>query len=159
MKKFYCILACFVILPAILFAQEGPPSAPPPDDRALDRIANLRKVRLIEILDLKEEQSVRFLARLNEHEKNRRELMKERGDALDRVDRLIRNKADDKDFEKAFADVSAVDDKMVADRREFFAGLSDILSQEQRAKMLIFERRFEKELREAMREAQKQRKE
>ncbi|HXX62579.1 MAG TPA: hypothetical protein VEO56_02175 [Bacteroidota bacterium] len=159
MKEFrYLVLALGVLLPALLFAQEGRPETPPQDDRAFDRIANLRKVRLLEILDLKEEQSVRFIARLNEHEKTRQDLMKQRGDALDRLDRLIRNKAEDKEYEKAFADVTAVDDKLVADRRAFFSGLSDILTQEQRAKMLIFERRFERELREAMREAQKQRK-
>ena len=70
--------------------------------------------------------------------------MKERGDALDRLERLIRNKAEDSEFEKAFADVAAVDDKVTTERKSFFAGLSDILSPTQRAKMLIFERRFEK---------------
>jgi len=159
MKEFrYLVLTFGLLLPLLLFAQEGRPEGPPQDDRAFDRIANLRKVRLLEILELKEEQSVRFIARLNEHEKTRQDLMKQRGEALDRLDRLIRNKSEDKEYEKAFADVTAVDDKLVADRRAFFSGLSDILTQEQRAKMLIFERRFERELREAMREAQKQRK-
>jgi len=159
MKEFrYLVLTFGLLLPLLLFAQEGRPEGLPQDDRAFDRIANLRKVRLLEILELKEEQSVRFIARLNEHEKTRQDLMKQRGEALDRLDRLIRNKSEDKEYEKAFADVTAVDDKLVADRRAFFSGLSDILTQEQRAKMLIFERRFERELREAMREAQKQRK-
>jgi hypothetical protein len=54
--------------------------------------------------------------------------MKERGEALDRLERLIRNKADDSEYEKAFADVAAVDDKMTTERRSFIAGLSDILT-------------------------------
>jgi hypothetical protein len=152
-------LACLLFLPPALLAQTGRPGDAPAGERPYDRIENLRKVRLVEVLELKEDQSVRFLARMNEHDNARRGLIKERGDALDRLERLVRNKADDSEFEKAFADVAAVDDRLTAERRAFSAGLSDILSPTQRAKMLIFERRFEKELREAMREAQRRRKE
>ena len=154
-----CRLACTFLLPSILFAQPGRPGDTQGTDRPYERIENLRKVRLVEILDLKEDQSVRFLARMNEHDNARLTMMKERGEALDRLERLIRNKAEDAEYEKAFADVVAVDDRITTERRSFFGGLSDILTPTQRAKMLIFERRFEKELREAMREAQRRRKE
>jgi hypothetical protein len=153
------LFACFLFFPPALFAQPGRTGDAPSGDRPWDRIENLRKVRLVEVLELKEDQSVRFLARLNEHDNARRNLVKERGDALDRLERLVRNKADDSEFDKAFADVAAVDDRLTAERKAFTAGLSDILTPTQRAKMLIFERRFEKELREAMREAQRRRKE
>ena len=151
-------IAFSILFPVMVFSQGGSQGEPQGPDRPSDRIENLRKVRLVEILDLKEDQSVRFLARMNEHDNARRALMKERGEALDRLERLVRNKADDGEFEKGFADVAAVDEKLVTERRGFFGGLSDILSPTQRAKMLIFERRFEKELREAMREAQQRRK-
>jgi len=152
-------LAVLVLLPLCARAQGSGQGEPQGSDRPSERIENLRKVRLVEVLELKEDQSVRFLARMNEHDAARRSLMKDRGDALDRLERLIRNKADDAEYEKAFADVAAVDDKIAAERKSFFSGLSDILTPTQRAKMLIFERRFEKELREAMREAQRRRRE
>lgn len=152
-------LAVLVLFPLCARAQGTGQGEPQGSDRPSERIENLRKVRLVEILELKEDQSVRFLARMNEHDAARRSLMKDRGDALDRLERLIRNKADDAEYEKAFADVAAVDDKIAAERKSFFSGLSDILTPTQRAKMLIFERRFEKELREAMREAQRRRRE
>ena len=148
-----------LFVPSMLCAQPGRPGDAQGTDRPSDRIENLRKVRLVEILELKEDQSVRFLARLNEHDNTRRDLMKERGEALDRLERLIRNNAADAEFEKGFAEVAAIDDKVTAERHRFFTGLSDILTPTQRAKMLIFERRFEKELREAMREAQRRRRE
>ena len=153
-----CALACVLLIPAFLGAQTVHPGDMQGTERPSDRIENLRKVRLVEVLELKEDQSVRFLARMNEHDNARRAFMKERGDALDRLERLVRNKADDGEFEKGFADLAAVDEKLVTERRNFFSGLSDILSPTQRAKMLVFERRFEKELREAMREAQQRRK-
>ena len=152
-------LAAFVLIPLLAAAQGTGQGEPQGSDRPSERIENLRKVRLVEILELKEDQAVRFLARMNEHDAARRSLVKERGDALDRLERLIRNKADDNEYEKAFADVAAVDDKIAAERKGFFAGLSDILTPTQRAKMLIFERRFERELRDAMREAQRRRRE
>ncbi len=129
----------------------------PPDQRPFERIEQWKKVRLVEMLDLSEEQSVRFLARMNEHENTRRELMKAKVEALDKIERLIRNNADGKEIEKVFPEVEAVDAKMVDEGKRYFEGLADILTPEQRGKLLLFERRFEKELRDAMREAQRRR--
>jgi len=152
------LLLCTLLLPpAAVVGQGGRPDERPGDQRPFERIEQLRKVRLIEILDLKEEQSIRLFARMKEHESARRDLTKEKGEALDKVERLIRNKADDKECEKAFEEVRGIEDKLIALQRAFFAGLADILSDHQRGKMLIFERRFEKELREAMRDAQRRR--
>ena len=127
------------------------------DRRPFERIEQLRKIRLIEMLDLKEEQSVRFFARLNEHEDAKRELMDQKMKSLDRIERLVRNRADEEEFEKEFREVAAISAKIDEQEVSFFNGLSDILSVEQRGKYLLFERRFEKELREAMREIQRRR--
>ena len=121
------------------------------------RIEELRKVRLIEMLDLKEDQSVRFFARLHDHESAMQDLKKQRSDALDKIERLVRNHADEKEYAQVFPDVEAVDVKLVEERHKFFEGLTDILSQEQMGKYLLFDRYFEKELREAMREIQERR--
>src|SRR5436309_2187606 len=74
----------------------------PDDRRPFERIQHFKKVRLIEILDMKEEQSVRFFARLNDHESTKRELIKDKIDILDKIERLVRNHADEKEFEKLF---------------------------------------------------------
>ena len=127
------------------------------DGKPFERIEHFKKVRLIEILDMKEEQSVRFFARLNEHDNSRREVMKEKMDLLDKIERLARNHADPKEFEKLFPDVSSANAKLLQEDEKFFSSLSDILSAEQRGKFLLFERRFERELREAMRDIQRRR--
>ena len=121
-------IAGLLLAPLSLRAQGGPPGDRPPEGRPFERIEQLRKVRLIEMLELKEEESVRLMARMTEHESAARELMKERGEALDRVERLVRNKAEAKEYEKAFADVASADDKVIAEKRKFFAGLADILT-------------------------------
>ena len=76
--------------------------------------------RLVEMLDMKEEQSVRFFARLNEHENAMHSLGQERMELLDRIERLVRNEADAKEFEALFPQVAAVDDRMGGERKRFF---------------------------------------
>jgi len=158
MKRMLALIALLAVSLAPLFAQEGgPPDMPPGGERGYERIRQLRKVRLVEMLELKEEQSVRFLARYTAHEDQRKQAMKDRGDIMEKIERLVRNKADKAEFEKAFAELMAIDDRMIADQRAHFKGLSDILTIEQQAKFLLFEHRFQKELREAMREAARRR--
>jgi hypothetical protein len=147
------VIPLFFFVSAPLFAQPGGG----PDQRPFERIEQWKKARLIETLDLKEEQSVRFFARLNEHDNTRRELRKEKGEALDKIERLIRNHAEAKELEKVFPEVLGVDEKIAEESRRFFNSLTDILTPEQQGKLLLFERRFERELRDAMHEIQRRR--
>jgi hypothetical protein len=146
-----------VLLFLLPYAGLAQPPGPPEGARPFERIEQWKKVRLIEVLDLKEDQSARFFARLKEHEAQRRDLRKEKGEALDRLDRLVRNHAAAAELEKAIPDVLVVDDKIHDEQSKFFLSLGDILSVEQRAKLILFDRQFEKELRDAMREAQRRR--
>lgn len=130
---------------------------PPPPQRGLERVERWKKVRMVEALDLSEDQASRLFARLNDFEKQRRELMRERGELLDRVERLLSAGADSIEFEKTFAEVRAVDRKMVDSRIALVGGLEDLLTLKQRARFLLFERRFDIELRDAMREVQRRR--
>lgn len=149
------VITCLVVVFCAACAPAQPSQGG--EGRPFERIEQWKKIRLGEVLDLKEEQSVRFFARLNEHEGRRRDLFKERGDVLDRIERLVRNHGDETEIQKEMDNVSTVDGKMMEEGKKFLGSLGDILTVEQRAKLLLFERRFEKELREAMREAQRRR--
>ena len=139
---------------SLAFSQPG---GPPGDQRGWERIEQLRKVRMIEMLDLSESQSVRFFARLKEHDAARQDLMKQRNESLDKIERLVRNHADSTEYAPLFSEVQGIDSRMVTERKKFFDSLSDILSIEQQGKFLVFERRFDRELRDAFREAQRRR--
>jgi hypothetical protein len=128
-----------------------------PGERAQERIEHFKKVRLIETLDLSEEQSARFFARLKDHDKAKKDALKEKMDVLDRIERLVRNRAEGQEFDKPFSEVAALNQRLADLDQRFFNSLSDILSVEQRGKYLLFERRFELELREAMRDIQRRR--
>ncbi len=142
--------------PAITLAQ-GPGPGPGQEGKPIERLEQLRKVRMIEMLDLKEDQSVRFFARLNDHDNARRALRKERSDVLDKIERLVRNHGDEQEYDPLFKDVLDLDRKLGDENRSFFESLKDVLTTEQRGKLLLFERKFESELREAMREARQRR--
>ena len=160
MKSLWMLAVLVVsVLPA-LRGQQGLPGAPPgrPEDRhVFERVERLKKVRMIEMLELSEDQSARFVPRLNDHEARRRELFKARNEALDRVDRLLRNRADAGELEKEFAAISELNTRMADEGNKFFSGLKDLLNETQRAKLLLFERQFDRELREAFREVQRRR--
>ncbi len=148
------LLILLLALPGFASAQ-GP--GPGPEGRPIERLEQLRKVRMIEMLDMKEDQSVRFFARLNDHDSARHALRKERNETLDKIERLVRNHGDDQEYEPLFKEVADLDRKLGDENRTFFDGLKDILTTEQRGKLLLFERKFEGELREAMREARQRR--
>ncbi len=156
MRRMFPLLVCLLVIvaPLVIAQPEGPP---PGDQRGWERIEQLRKVRMIEMLNLTENQSVRFLARLKEHDAVRQDLMRQKNEALDKIERLIRNNADSTEYFPLFSEVQGIDGRVASERKKFFDGLSDILSVEQRGKMLVFERRFERELRDAFREAQRRR--
>ena len=142
-----------VLLIALLWAVDLQ-AQPRPDSprRPFERIERWKKVRMIEFLDLSEEQSSRFFARLHEHEKRRRALNAQHTEGLDRLERLVRNRAAGPDYLPAFQEVMEVQANIGALDREFFESLDDLLSVEQRAKFLLFERQFERQLRDAFRE-------
>jgi len=160
MKRLAGLFVAAVVAVAGLHAQETPP---PPGDRgpenrkAMERVERVKKVRMIEMLELSEDQSARFVARLNEHESKHRDLIKQRQDVLDRIDRLIRNRAEDRELEKSYQEIHDLQVKIAEEGESFFTGLKDILTTVQRGKLLLFERQFDRELREAFREAQRRR--
>lgn len=149
MKTF--LLSClFAAASCMAWAQfDGPPG---PEGRPMERLESLKKVRMIEMLDLKEDQSARFFARLNEHDKAHRTLRKEREEVLDKLERLLRNHADEADYEPLFQQIRTIDEKVISEMRDYTQSLRDILSVEQRAKLMLFDRRFERELRDAMKD-------
>lgn len=118
-------------------------AAPPPREK----LELLRELKLLEVLDLTEEQSANFLPAF-------KGFQKKRGILAEKHDLLIR------DLELALSEGDTDEqtlkqklDKIEQNRRdqlqlrvEFYQKSQRILSTEQLARMLIFEQRFEREL-------------
>jgi Spy/CpxP family protein refolding chaperone len=163
MKKHLSALSGLLILGiAIAFAQPLNPEVPPPPERPAPKelIETLRKVRLIEELKLTEEQSVKFFPKLNEIREAREKFDQERKALIDELRDLLGK-------EKKPADqINAKIDKLFQLEEEFNnkeSGLKKelrkILSPEQQARFILFQLRFEREMREMIQDIRERRQE
>jgi len=119
----------------------------------LDRVERLKQMRLIEELQLGEEEAVRFMSRRGTHEEKMRSLEEERGKILDDLALDLEDKAGD---EKIGADCDRVletDRKMFEERKQYQDEMRKLLSREKYAKLLLFERDFQTQVRDAMRQS------
>jgi hypothetical protein len=117
-----------------------------------ERFAQFRKMKLIEVLELNEDESVRFFAKQAAHEKNMHALMQSRNEALDGVEKSIHDKGDGKALDQNADKILELDKKMFEERRRFEDELRHFLSPDRFAKFLVFERNFGRDVRNAMRD-------
>lgn len=117
-----------------------------------NKIEQLEKVKLIESLNLNEEQSVRFFARRNEHRKEIEKLELRADEIIRDLEKLTdeqndRNIAEQKRLLNEFLDIRVqIENK----RKQFILSLNDILSPEQVSKLIVFEKRFKDEIRKIL---------
>jgi Spy/CpxP family protein refolding chaperone len=125
--------------------------------RAAERLEQFKKLRLMEVLKLDEETSIKFFARYNKQRDELMELNQKRNTLLDELAKLRREDASDKEFQKVLDELRGMGDPAVEIRVKFFDDISKILTTKQMADYLVFERNFIRNVREIMREMQGQR--
>lgn len=113
----------------------------------------IRKWKLIEYLDLTEDQSDRFFARMNTFDKKMK-ASKERDKELRKQ---INNLLDDEDMSqrsvnKLMGEYFDIQEKRLALRRAHHQGIGDILSPRQTAKYAIFDHQFKKRMKDQLRD-------
>lgn len=171
---------------ALLFAAAAGPNAlaqdpdrPDRPDRPemkerLERVERMKQMRLIEELELGEEEAVRFMAKRKEHEDRVRELAEERNSIMDGLETTLgpgpegrsagkgggrsEGKAGEKPaakpdiaaVEKDIARVLEQDRKIFEERRRYQDEMRKMLDTERFARMLLFERDFQMQVRDAV---------
>lgn len=141
------LLTLFFAWPARIQAQ--PDDMPP--GRGRQRIEELRRIKMIEALNLSEEQSLRLFAREKELQAAERTLMQARQASLDKLENLVRSGAD-ADIMAEVERLGGIGRDLATRRQEYLTSLRDILSAQQIGKLLLFEDSFRKELRDIIRE-------
>lgn len=147
------VLMLLLIVGGTVLAQEPPMLRGP----GAQRIEQFKKIRMMEVLKLDEETSLRFFARYNKHQEELRAIATKRDSLLDLLDLYRRRGAADAEYEKAFKSLVALGHDAVRARENFITELHDVLSVKQIAEYLVFERRFYENLRDVMREMQRER--
>jgi hypothetical protein len=154
MKRIATMLLSFLLISAAALSAQ-----PRHGDRSQwpDRIESYKKVRMLEALKLDEDQSVKFVSRYDKHQEIMRGFDKQRNDLIDNLDTLSRSDAGDAAFDGIYGNLMEIDKQIAGERQKFLSELKEILSNKQIAEYIVFERNFVKELRQAVRDVQRER--
>ena len=148
MKTFFSILFVFILVfPS--FAQENGPQR---NRKGQGKIEELEKIKLIDVLQMDEETTLKFFARRNEYQNKVKDLMTSANDQLGKISDYIKNNGDKNTVElkKMINEYLSYNEAVAKEKTKFINSLSDILSYEQISKLLVFEKHFREELRKLL---------
>lgn len=137
-RTLYLLLILIVISGSTVFAA--------PDGTRADKLETLKIWKLIDFLQLSDQQADKFLPRFRNFEKDIRGLQRDKNKQILELGKKIkagRTKGVDKDVNS----VLEYDIKIAQRKKDFFKSVKGIISEEQMAKMIIFEAQFRREIR------------
>ena len=149
MKKIFLLLFLFSIILSTSYSQERMRHGN--DQKPLQRIEQWERTKLIDALNLNEETAVRFFARKHENQKKIKEILDQRDDAIGDIEDDLRNgNQNDASYQKKVDNLLSIENSISTERLNFLRSLSDLLSPIQIAKLVVFESKFRKEVRESL---------
>ncbi|HSW54135.1 MAG TPA: hypothetical protein VLH59_03530 [Ignavibacteriaceae bacterium] len=148
MKNINLSLLILLMLSTTLFAQRGKWQ----DEEAREKFEQLEKIKLIETLEMDEETTLRFFARRSEHRKQQDEIQEKIRQKIDNLDVIFKSGrvATVDEIKSDVNEITNLQLQFDKGRVDFVNSLSDILSYEQIAKLIIFEKRFRNEVRKLL---------
>jgi hypothetical protein len=149
LRKVRMLALLSVAFTLLALSQDSPPMGP---GRALERVEQFKKIRLMEVLNLDEENSIKFFARYNKHQELLRDLRKKQVAALAQVQTLRKSKAPDGDYTKTVEELLALESQISDAKAGYVDELKQVLTNKQLAEYLVFEVRFQQNLRELVRD-------
>jgi protein required for attachment to host cells len=145
------LLIIVMVSANVLFAQMNNPIHPRHMmERHGKELRMLEQVKLLDYLNLDEENAVRFISRLKTFLNNKKKLNDERKTLLDSISTLLEKKQSGFDYKNLVNKEIAIEQKLLQQRKDFIKNLKNILTQEQIAKVIVFENRFKKDVMKMM---------
>ena len=151
---------CFAIAGvAILFASVAAQDAQTPmQGKAAERVEQYKKIRMMEILGLDEQSSIKFFARYNKNVEVMKDLRQKQVQTLARIQNMRKSKASDNEYAKVVSDLRLLEDQVYQTKSKYIDDLNDLLTSKQLAEYLVFELRFQQNLRDLVRDMQQKNK-
>ncbi len=148
MKNLFITLLTVILLTSISFSQQMKEKGM----KNREKLDQLEKIKLIEALDLDEETSIRFFARRNESRREVQELEKKSDDIIFELEKSFdsENKNQAEKQEQLISEFLKTRESLELKRSQFINSLDDILSTEQTAKLIVFEKKFRDEIRNVL---------
>ncbi len=113
----------------------------------MNKLEQLEKLKLIDVLDLDEETTLRFFARQKKFRNSMEENKKEGKILLGKIKKLIADGNKKDELRKIIVSYLTLGEKIAVQKSEFIKSLNDILTEEQIAKLLVFEMKFRDDIR------------
>jgi hypothetical protein len=121
------------------------------DPKSIEKIERLEQVKLIEVLNLSEDKSVRFFARRNEFRSGQRNLMMERDKLFNELEKsVLSGEIPEQLLNQQVQAILDLEKKLSMGKENFLKSVSDLLTQEQIAKLVLFEHKFRRELTQSL---------
>jgi hypothetical protein len=148
MKVIYILLGLFLFAHIEVYAQKG--DKPPRHMR--ERISQLEKIKLIETLEMDEETTLKFFSRKSELQKKIDGLAGKADEIIQRMENIIQEEKNtsSEELKSLINEANSIHFQIEKSKSDFIISLDDILSTEQVAKLIVFERRFREELRRVL---------
>ena len=145
MKVLVSIISVILLFSSVLMAQKGKWE----DEELRAKFEELEKIKLIEVLQMDEETTLRFFARQSEHKKQQGEIQDKIRSDTDNLEALLKSdkSVNTEELKSKINEINNLQLQLEKNRVDFINSLSDILSYEQIAQLIIFEKRFRNEVR------------
>jgi len=145
MKTLSLFIICVLLVSVELFPQKGKWR----DEEMRERFEELEKIKLIESLQLDEETTLRFFARQSAHKSEQKEIQENIRTNIDELDLIFKSGrvVTDAEIQLKIDEINTFQLQIETNRIEFINSLYDILTVEQVAQLIIFEKRFRNEVR------------
>lgn len=148
MKSFIVIFSALLLFTSFSYSQERRYHS----SKAMKKIEELEKIKIIDALNLNEKTTLRFFARRNEYRNRQNKLMKDASNLLDQMDDIVKKDTNKNapEYKKLIEQYLQIETKVINNRTDFINSLPDILTYQQISKLLIFEKKFREEIRNAL---------
>jgi hypothetical protein len=155
LKQLLLTIASVAICFVTVSAQDA---QPPVQGRAAERVEQFKKIRIMEVLGLDEQSSIKFFARYNKNLEVMKDLRQKQIQTLARIQNLRKGKASDSDYAKVVTELRSLEDQVNQTKSHYIDDLKDVLTNKQLAEYLVFELRFQQNLRDLVRDVQQKNK-
>ncbi|MBA7627193.1 hypothetical protein ES703_34655 [subsurface metagenome] len=146
MRKSFLLFFLTILFSISILGQEL--DLPPLEGEKSYRMIEAIKIwKLTEVLDMKGEQMEKFFPKLRKLEEHRKGSFKERRRLLGKLRELIEDEESDKKIMNSIKKISEFDKKKREEEENLRKEVMSVLNVKQQAKLLLFEERFEAEIR------------
>ncbi|MBK7103929.1 MAG: hypothetical protein IPH62_01420 [Ignavibacteriae bacterium] len=114
------------------------------------KFEQLEQLKLLEILNLEENTAIKFITRRNKNRDKVFEIMKEFDSELDKMEKILHNEKKEKNYSEFIDKCITFEIKITEEKNNFVKSLDDILTDEQIAKVILFDRKFKKDVRDIL---------